>query len=360
MSTYKQAGVNIELGDQSSKAAYAAAKETFSARKGMIGEPLIQDGGFAGVLDMGDHYLVMGDDGVGTKMDAAIQADNFETLGEDLLAMVADDAVCIGAEVIAITNTIDVNKVNPRQIEKMMQGLKNACLKQRITIAGGEIAELGASVKDMVWNATAMGIVEKNKMLTGKDVQVGDKVIALRSNLFRSNGFTLVRHILQKHFGENWHLEEFEDGLTWGEMAMTPSKLYHHAILELMGRYGQERRVKVHGIAHITGGGIAGNINRILKVNQLGVELNDLWEPQEAMLQVQKFGNVEDREAYKTWNMGNGMMLIIAPEDVEKTLEILSQNEVEAKICGEVIAEPKIKIKNCGAFQKEDVLEHDL
>lgn len=360
MSTYEQAGVNIELGDQSSRAAYAAAKATFVARKGMIGEPLMQDGGFAGVLDMGDHYLVMGDDGVGTKMDAAIKADIFEYLGEDLLAMVIDDAICIGAEVIAITNTIDVNKVDPQQIEKMMEGLKNACLKQKVTVAGGEIAELGESVKDMVWNATAMGIVEKEKLITGKKIQVGDKIISLKSNLFRSNGFTLVRYILQNHFGENWHLEKFEDGRTWGEIVMTPSKLYHHAVLELIGRHGVERKVDVHGIAHITGGGIAGNLNRILKVNQLGANLTDLWAPQEAMLQIQKFGNVEDREAYKTWNMGNGMMLIVSEDDLEKSLEILTQNNLEAKVCGEVVAEPKIRIGNLGCFGEEEVLECGL
>lgn len=360
MSTYKQAGVNIALGDQSSQAAYVAAKATFSARKDLIGAPLIQDGGFAGVLDMGNYYLVMGDDGVGTKMDVAVLANKFETLGEDLLAMVVDDAVCIGTEVISMTNTIDVNKVNPTQIEAMMEGLKNACIKQKVVIAGGEIAELGKSVKEMVWNATAVGIVEKEKMITGKKIKVGDKIIALKSNLFRSNGFTLVRYILKNQFGENWHLTEFKDGKTWGEKVLTPSKIYHNAVLELIGRFEQTRKIDVHGIAHITGGGIAGNVSRILKINQLGAELTDLWEPQEAMLQLQKWGNVEDPEAYKTWNMGNGMLLIISSDEVEKSLKILSQHAVEAKVCGEVIAKPKIKIKNLGAFQKEQILVHDL
>ena len=324
------------------------------------GEPVIQDGGFAGVLDMGNYYLVMGDDGVGTKMDAAIQADRFETLGEDLLAMVIDDAICIGAEVVAVTNTIDVNKVDPVQIEKMMQGLKDACLQQKVTVAGGEIAELGESVKDMVWNATAVGIVEKDKMITGKKIQVGDKIITLKSNLFRSNGFTLIRYILKNKFGENWHLEKYDEEKTWGEVVMTPSKLYQSAVLELVGRFGAERKVDMHGIAHITGGGISGNLNRILKVNHLGADLNDLWEPQDPMLRLQEFGDVDDKEAYKTWNMGNGMMLVVPPEEVEKSLEILAQNDIEAKVCGDVIEEPKIKIKNLGFFQKDTQFEYDL
>ena len=360
MSTYAEAGVNIELGDESSRIAYSAAKATFPVRKGMIGEPLIQDGGFAGALDMGDFYLVMGDDGVGTKMDVAIQADRFETLGEDLLAMVIDDAICVGAEVITMTNTIDANKVNPLQIGKMMEGLKNACIKQKVTIAGGEIAELGESVKDLIWNATALGIVEKEKLITTKKVQAGDQVIALKSNLLRSNGFSLVRYILKNHFGEKWHLEKFTDGRTWGEVVLTPSKLYHHAVLELIGRFKKARKVDVHGIAHITGGGIPGNINRILKANQLGVELTDLWAPQDPVLQLQKFGAVQDREAYQTWNMGNGMVLVVAPEDVAKTLEILTQNDIQAKVCGKVIPEPKIRFTSCGYFQKGEVFEYDL
>lgn len=360
MGTYKQAGVDIEAGDAVSKFAYEAAKATFSARSGMIGEPLAKDGGFAGVLDMGDYYLVMGDDGVGTKMDVALRVNNFDTLGEDLLAMVCDDAICVGAEVVSMTNTIDVNKITPEQMQGMMQGLKNACLSQRIVIAGGEIAELGDSVKDMIWNATAVGIVEKDKMITGEKVAVGDKVIALKSKLFRSNGFTLIRYILKNQFGEDWHLAEFKNGKTWGEEVLTPSKLYHHAVLELTGRYQKKRKVDVHGIAHITGGGISGNLNRVLKANQLGANLTDLWKPQEAMLQLQKFGNVDDREAYKTWNMGNGMMLIVSAEDVEQSLEILKNNGVEAKVCGEVTEEPKIRIGNLGLFREEQVFEYGL
>lgn len=360
MSTYAEAGVNIELGDESSRLAYACAKATFVGRQGMIGEPVVQDGGFAGALDMGDFYLVMGDDGVGTKMEPAVQTGLFDTLGEDLLAMVADDAICVGAEVVAITNTIDVNKVNPVQISQMMEGLKKACLKQKITIAGGEIAELGNSVKDYIWNATAIGVLEKSKMLKGDQISVGDKVITLKSNLFRSNGFSLVRHILKENFGENWFQEPYDANRTWGEVVLTPSKIYHHAVLELIGRYQKPRQVDVHGIAHITGGGIPGNFNRILKQKQLGAYLDALWEPQEPVQKVQTLGKVSDIEAYRTWNMGNGMLLVVSPDDVTKTLEILQSNDVQAKLCGEIIAEPKIKFISQGVSQKGDLLEFDL
>lgn len=360
MSTYKQAGVDIDAGDASSKSAYAAAKATFASRQGMIGEPVVQDGGFAGCLDMGDYYLVMGDDGVGTKMEAAVQTGMFDTLGEDLLAMVCDDAICIGAEVISMTNTIDVNKVDPKQIERMMKGLENACKSQKIVIAGGEIAELGDSIKNMVWNATAVGIVEKEKMITGKKVQVGDKIIALKSNLFRSNGFSLVRYVLSQNIGENWYEADYGDGRTWGEVTLTPSKIYHNAVLALVGRFKQKSQVEVHGVVHITGGGIPGNLNRVLKANQLGASLDDLWEPQEPMLKLQELGGVQDDEAYKTWNMGNGMLVVVSADEAEKTLEILKENDVQAKVAGEVIAEPKIKFMSKGKFSNGEWLEFGL
>lgn len=360
MSTYEQAGVDISLGDESSRIAYNCAKATFIGRQGMIGEPVIQDGGFAGALDMGDFYLVMGDDGVGTKMEAAVKTGFFDTLGEDLLAMVADDAICVGAEVVAITNTIDVNKVNPAQISQMMEGLKQACLKQKITIAGGEIAELGSSLKDYIWNATAIGVLEKSKMIKGDKIKVGDKVLALKSRLFRSNGFSLVRYILKQNFGEDWHLAPYDDNHSWGKIVLTPSKIYHHAILEVIGRYQKERRVDLHGIAHITGGGIPGNLNRILKQNQLGAYLDALWEPQIPIQKIQTMGNVSDEEAYRTWNMGNGMLVVLDNADVERTIEILKTNNVQAKLAGEIIAEPKIKLISQGTQNHGKLFEFDL
>lgn len=157
MATYEESGVNIEKGDKCSAIAYAAAKETFVGRKGLIGEPVLEEGGFTGALDMGDYYLVQNDDGVGTKIIIAEQINKLDTLGYDLLAMVADDAVCVGAEPISVTNTLDVNKADEEKVRALMTGLKKAALEHKIVIPGGEIAELGALVTGYVWNHDLCG-----------------------------------------------------------------------------------------------------------------------------------------------------------------------------------------------------------
>jgi phosphoribosylformylglycinamidine cyclo-ligase len=146
MTTYKDSGVDVAAGDKASKSAYDAAASTFASRKGMIGCPVYEEGGYAGMLDMGEYYLVMTDDGTGTKIDVALAAGNCKTLGSDLLAMVTDDAVCTGAEVIAVSNTIDIAKVDPKIIADLMHGLSDACTKQKIVIPAGEIAEVPGAV----------------------------------------------------------------------------------------------------------------------------------------------------------------------------------------------------------------------
>ncbi len=187
MATYKEAGVDIETGDECSRIAYEAAKATFPVRKGMIGAPVIMEGGFSGAMDFGDFYLVQNDDGIGTKMVIARQIGKYDTMGYDLIGMVADDAICVGAEVVSVSNTIDVEKVEKDVITQLMEGLKKACAEQKIVIPGGEIAELGTMIDGYVWNATAIGIVEKEKFITGENIKAGDELIGLASNVFRSN-----------------------------------------------------------------------------------------------------------------------------------------------------------------------------
>jgi phosphoribosylformylglycinamidine cyclo-ligase len=351
MATYKDSGVDIELGDQCSKMAYEAAKGTFTGRKGMIGEPVMEEGGFTGVLDMGDFYLIQNDDGVGTKIEVAEKMKKFDTLGYDLIAMVADDGVCSGAEVFSVTNTLDTPKLNPEMVEGLMAGLKKAALKQKIVVPGGELAELGDMLNGPIWNATAVGIVEKDKVIDGKDVEAGDIVIGLLSDGIRSNGLTLARMILEEKFGDDWVKQDYGNGKTWGEVILTPSKIYHCAILNLIGGYKQKRQINVKGLAHNTGGGIPGNLSRILKAKGLGANLPTLPEPHEFMLKLQEFGNVEDDEAYQTWNMGVGMFMVVKKEDVDQALTSLKKEGVEAQAIGTVTLEPGIKIVSKGFFK---------
>ena len=354
MADYKKAGVDIEMGDRASNIAYSFAKTTFASRKNMIGEPVTDEGSFAGMLDMGDFYIVQGDDGVGTKMEVAERIGKFDTLGFDLLAMVADDVICLGAETISITNTLDTNKVEPDIIHDLMKGLAKACIEQKVVIPGGEIAEVGRSVNGNVWNATAVGVLEKDKTITGNEIKPGDMIIALHERGFRSNGFSLVRYILEKEFDENIYNKPSPFGKSWGEMILKPSIIYSSALLELLGRFGEDRKFNIKGIAHITGGGIPGNFNRILKRTGLGADFNDLFPPSAMVKEIQKIGNVSEAEAYKTWNMGNGMMIVIDKEDADMVLNALS---CEAKIVGSVIEDKKIIISSKGANSQKLIFD---
>ncbi len=344
MATYKDAGVDIREGDRASALAYAHAVSTFASRKNMVGAPVEEKDGYGGFLDMGDHYLVMSDDSTGSKIDLAFDVGKYDTLGFDLAAMVADDAVCTGAEPIAISNTIDVPKIDATIIDQLMGGLAKACTAQKIVVPAGEIAEVPGAVTRGVWSATVIGIVAKDRVLKPETIKPGDAIIALKDPVARSNGFSLIRSILAKAHGNDWFKKEWKDGATWGEVFLTPSVIYSAAILALTGRHGEPVHVPVKGVAHITGGGIPSKLKRVLKKSKYGATLTDLWSPHEALLDVIKLGNVSVEEAYRTWHMGSGMLMILEEKNAKKTLELLAASGVEAKQAGTVTQEPAIDI----------------
>ncbi len=345
MTTYKDAGVNIEMGDVASKVAFAHAMATFSKRKNMIGEPVCEQDGFSGLLDFGKFYLAMNSDGVGTKIEIALKMNKFQGLGYDLLAMVADDAICLGAEIVAITNTFDTQKVETRQIDSMMKSLYNACIEQKVVIAGGEIAELGTLCHSTLWNSTSIGILEKDKLINSKNIKRGDIIISLQEKGLRSNGFSLVRKILTDNFGEDGIYEKFQDK-SFGSWLLTPSIIYHDAILNLCGRFEKKEKIKIKAIAHITGGGIPGNLRRILKKNNLGARLENIYEPPEFVKKLKELGNVSDLEAMRAWNLGNGMLIVLDKKDVDQAINILEEKDIKAKVVGEITGNPKMFIRN--------------
>ena len=340
---YAQAGVNIAAGDAASKLAGKFAASTFAGRKGKIGKPVKLSGGFAGALDFGKFLITACDDTVGTKISVAEATGKFETLGYDLLAMVADDAVCLGAEVVAVSNTIECPKVQPRKIAALLKGLAKACREQKIVIPGGEIAEIGKSINEYAWGAHATGIVEKKNLIDGTKIRAGDTIIALKENGLRCNGFTLARAILRKKFGGAWHRKKFGKK-SWGELLLTSSKVYHAAILALIGRFGEKREVNVKGIVHVTGGGITGNLPRIFRNKKLGARLDNLWPTPAFVTELIKLGKVSAAEAREVWNLGNGMLVIVSPKDASKTLKILKKNKVAARIAGEITRTGKLEL----------------
>lgn len=353
---YKEAGVDIELGDHCSAIAYASAKRTFHGRKNLIGEPVIMDEGFTGLMDFGDYYLVQNNDTIGSKTQIAYEIGKFDTLGYDLLAMVADDAVCVGAEVISISNTIEINKIDKNIIEPMMKGLEKACLEHHIIIPGGEIAEMNELIKSVLWDATAIGIVEKSKVIDGSLVNPGDKLIGLFSSGFHSNGYSLVRHILKTNYGSDWCHTPYNHNTTWGEICLKPTSIYHSLILEMTGRFKKERKYEVKGIVHITGGGIPGNLYRILKKKNMGALVDNLPQTPEEMLKLQDLHTVKDYEAYQTWNMGIGMILIVENSaDIIKFSESKGFNALEI---GKITNTKRIDIVSQAFFEKGKTLRY--
>ncbi len=330
---YKKSGVDIAAGDAASSLAAKAAKSTFAGRKGKIGEPVNLPGGFAGILDFKDYYLVQCCDTVGTKIDLAQQTGDYSQLGSDLLAMVADDAACLGAEVISITNTFETQKIESEKINAMMNSLAQACTKQNIVIAGGEIAEVGEKINGTSWGADAIGIVEKDKIITGENIQIGDSIIALQETSFRCNGYSLVRKIIREHMPSD---NEFKKRCQKGSI------VYHAGILDICGRYQEKPTAKISGIAHITGGGIAGNLSRILKKEELGAELSNIFSPTPEMLQLAEQGKISSKELYEVWNGGNGMMIICPPSEEESIIETLANRDIHAQVAGRVTDTGKI------------------
>ncbi len=338
MTTYADSGVNIEEGDKASKKAYEHASSTFASRKGMIGEPVQEENGYAGFLDMEDYYLVQSDDSTGSKIDLAFEVGDLGTLGYDLTAMVADDAVCVGAEPVSISNTLDVPKIDSDEVDALMGGLAKACSEQKIVVPAGEIAEVPGAVSKGVWSATVIGVVEKDKVLKPETIEEGDVILTLKSGVARSNGFSLIRKILTDKFGDDWGNQELTKTM------LTPSIVYSKAILGLIGRYKEERKVNIKGIAHITGGGIPSKLGRVLKPSGKGAELTDLFEPHNALKELIELGEVPTEEAYKTWNMGNGMMLVVSPDEVDKATTLLKAEGVDAKKAGLITADQGVHI----------------
>lgn len=357
MTTYQQAGVNIEKGDTASFIAFLLARKTFECRKDMIGQPVILKNGYAGVLDMGDFYLVQNDDGVGTKMKVAQSLSKYDTIGIDLLAMVLDDALCLGAEVISVTNTIDTEKVDPQIISKLMNGLQAEACRHNVILPGGEIAELKDMARGYIWNATAVGIVEKHKLITGKTIKAGDPVVAIRGKGLRSNGLTLACYILEKEYGATWALKKYDEKKNWGEILLTPSTIFHSILLELHGRYQQKQKAEIKGVAHITGSGIPGNLPRILPKG-LGARLENLFPPDDCILKLQEIGQVTDKEAYWTWNMGNPMLVVL--DDVDALITTMKKHHIEARVAGKITDKDTIELISQGFHKNQQLLTFQI
>ena len=338
----KQSGVDINLGNHSSKVAFQYATDTFpnrNGKKGAVGSKT--KGGFSNLLIFGNERIGIGSDGTGTKAELAERTGIYDTLGFDLVAMVADDLAAAGFEPTNLSNVIDVDYLDAGIVEQMMKGLRDACNLAGITITGGEIAELGNRIcgygdrMHFNWSATAIGVLPENLEtdIDGSQIKEGDVIISLKSRGFRSNGFSSIRRILQENFGDEWHKTAYDDKTTWGEKMLTPSLIYAPVINRIIAN-----NLIPKGMAHITGGGIFDNLRRVLKMTDTGAVLDNIFAPLPEMLRIQKLGKVTDEEAYLWWNMGNGMLLVVDSGDAEEIVREVRQAGYECQIAGRITA----------------------
>ena len=330
-SAYAAAGVDIEAGDRA-----VQLMKGFVARTRRP-EVLGGLGGFAGFFDASafkgyDHpVLATSTDGVGTKVAIAQAMDVHDTIGFDLIGMLVDDLVVVGAEPLFVTDYIACGKVVPERIAAIVKGNAAACEVAGAALLGGETAEhpgLLAPDEYDVAGATT-GVVEKSRILGPERVRPGDRIVALASSGLHSNGYSLVRHVLLQRAG--WALDRDvpELGTTLGEALLTPTKVYARDILALIDR------AEVHAISHITGGGLANNLVRVLP-DGIAVTLErPTWTPPAIFQLVQQVGSVSQADVDATLNMGVGMALVVPEASVGALLELSRERGLDAWVLGE-------------------------
>lgn len=354
-------GLNINLGDECSKTAFNWACHSFSHRKGLPGEVATGfKGSYSNMICFGKERLAISSDGIGTKVELAERTGIYNTIAFDLMAMVVDDLICNGAEPTNISNILDVDKLDHDIVDQLMSGLYEAAKVANVAVTGGEIAELGNRIggygerMHFNWCATGMGIFrEGQEPITGGCVEEGDVILAVQSQGFRSNGFSLARKVLNEAYGDNWHEKLTHSGMTWGESLLTPSLIVTPGATSLFNS-----PVDVRGVVHVTGGGIAGNLKRMLKINRLGAVLDNLFPPHSMMLELQEMGNISEAQVYELWNMGNAFLFILKPGAEEEALGILKQKGLNAQRAGRVVSDSKMTLYSLG--RQPSVLDYSV
>ncbi|MBW1604690.1 phosphoribosylformylglycinamidine cyclo-ligase [Streptomyces sp. JJ66] len=334
--SYKTAGVDIEAGDR----AVELMKEWVG--KAQRPESLGGLGGFAGLFDASAlaryrrPLLASATDGVGTKVAVAQRMDVHDTIGRDLVAMVVDDLVVCGAEPLFMTDYICVGKVVPERVAALVKGIAEGCTLAGCALVGGETAEhpglLGPDEYDVAGAGT--GVVEADRLLGAERVRAGDAVIAMASSGLHSNGYSLVRHVLLERAG--WALDRAvpEFGRTLGEELLEPTRIYSLDCLALA------RAVDVHAFSHITGGGLAANLARVIPDTLHATIDRTTWTPGAVFDTVGAVGGVAREELERTLNMGVGMMAIVPADAVDAALTALADREVPAWVAGSVTHRP--------------------
>jgi len=330
--SYKEAGVDIGL-----------ANRIVEKIKPLIGKTSIPGvlggiGGFGGLFSLAEQkykepVLVSGTDGVGTKLKVAFALNKHDTVGIDLVAMSVNDIITSGAKPLFFLDYISIGKLSEKVVVEIVKGVTEGCKMADCALLGGETAEMPGFYAEGEYDLAgfAVGIVEKSKIIDGREIGDGDAVIGIASNGLHSNGFSLVRKVLfeSKKYKISDKIPSFEKSL--GEELLKPTRIYVSSILHLLEKY------KILGIAHITGGGIVENIPRILPEG-VSVRIDqESWPKPSIFTLIQKEGEISDEEMYRTFNMGIGMVLIVPQNDASKVINELKMIRYDSYIIGKVI-----------------------
>ncbi|MBO5714206.1 MAG: phosphoribosylformylglycinamidine cyclo-ligase [Clostridia bacterium] len=337
---YAAAGVDITAGYKAVELMKTHIAKTMT--KGVCSDV----GGFGGLFELDltgitKPVLVSGTDGVGTKLKLAFLMDKHDTVGIDCVAMCVNDIICAGAKPLFFLDYIACGKNYPEKIADIVKGVAEGCVQSGAALIGGETAEMPGfyPIDEYDLAGYSTGVVDKDKIINNKTMAEGDVVIALASSGVHSNGFSLVRKVLDVENADIKSPVAELGGKSIGETLLTPTKIYVKSVLALL------EKVKVKGISHITGGGFYENIPRSVpdglcaKIQRSAVKVLPIFEL------IAKKGNIAEREMFNTFNMGVGMSIVVSKNDVDTALEILKANGEDAYVIGEIIkAEEKIQI----------------
>ncbi len=313
--SYRDAGVDIDAGNELIKRIGPLVKKTF--RPGVM----TGLGGFGGLFELPvekyrEPVLVSGTDGVGTKLKVAMMLDKHDTIGIDLVAMCVNDIIVAGAEPLFFLDYFATGKLNVDAASDIIGGIAEGCLQAGAALIGGETAEMPGMYEgdDYDLAGFAVGIAEKSRLLSPEKVRPGDVLLGLASSGPHSNGYSLIRRILDVSKAD---LSMDLDGHSLGEALLAPTRIYVKQLLELM------QQVDVHGLAHITGGGLPENLPRVLPVDVDAILDLDSWQYPAVFRWLQEQGNVEESEMLRTFNCGIGMVVCVPHEEADKAVSVL-------------------------------------
>jgi phosphoribosylformylglycinamidine cyclo-ligase len=339
---YSRAGVDTEAEERGMAALLRHVNGTFGLRPG-IGRPLLPIGYFANVLDLGrGQGLAISTDGVGTKLLVAQLLGKYDTVGIDCVAMNVNDVLCVGAEPISLVDYVAVQALKPELLGDLAKGLAEGARQARVTIPGGEIAQLRDMMKgdndegfDLV--ATCVGIVATDRIVVGKDVEPGDAVVGLRSSGIHSNGLTLARRVLLQQAGLSLSDRPAPLERTLGEELLVPTQIYVAPVLAML------EQLHVKALSHITSDGL---LNLLRVDSDVGFNLDVLpAAPPPIFRLIQRLGAIPDEEMYAVFNMGIGFCVVVPKSEAARAVALAAEHGIEADVLGHAVAEPKRTVR---------------